>query len=98
MDVHDPVDFGTRARAAALMERGSALRSALQRIYPGISNEASAGAEGMQDAQVVCEARAAQGVAIGPYGWPQKLGMWACCPEAALRPPAPAQHLHGELE
>ena len=33
MDVHDPVDSGVRARAAAVTERGPSLRDRLQQLY-----------------------------------------------------------------
>ena len=50
---------------------------------------------GVQDAAVVCIELAGQGIAIGPYGLPQKLGIVQRNPDAVLRPPAPAKHLLG---
>ena len=94
MDVHDPLASGTRARAAAVMERGPELRARLQELFPGMPPVACNAAEGLGDALVLLHELREQGIAIGPYGLPQMVGIVPQNAEAALRPPAPASHLH----
>ena len=38
-----------------------------------------------------------QGIAIGPYGLPQRVGIIPQRATDAMRPPAPASHLHAAL-
>ena len=94
MDVHDPVDSGVRARAAAVIERGPNLRDRLQQLYPVAPAAQRRQAEGIGDADEIIERLARQGIAVGPYGLPQRLGIILRDAADALRPPAPASHLH----
>ena len=74
MDVHDPLASGMRARAAAVIERGPELRARLQELFPGMVPGASNAAEGLGDAAVLMQELRDQGIAVGPYGVPQKVG------------------------
>ena len=94
MDVHDPVASGARARAAAVVERGPDLRARLRQLYPDASADAYAVAEGISDADWLLQELRGQGIAIGPYGIPQRVGIIPQRAAEALRPPAPASHLH----
>ena len=94
MDVHDPVASGARARTAAAIERGPDLRARLRQLFPDAPPEAHAAAEGISDATQLMQQLRAQGIAIGPYGLPQRVGIIPQQAAEALRPPAPACHLH----
>ena len=93
MDLHDPVASGARARAAVI-ERGPDLRARLRTLYPDASPEAYAVAEGISDANQLLQQLREQGIAIGPDGLPQRVGIIPQQAAEALRPPAPASHLH----
>ena len=94
VDVHGRVAPGARARTAALMERGPDLRARLRQLYPDASPDAHAAAEGISDAVQLLQLMRSQGIAVGPYGLPQRVGIIPQQAAEALRPPAPAGHLH----
>ena len=65
VDLHDPVQSGVRARAAAVMERGSILRAALHGVYPGVEKAQLMQVEGVADADASTQRSASQGIASG---------------------------------
>ena len=75
MDVHDPVASGARARAAAVVERGPDLRTRLRELFPDAQPVAYNAAEGIKDAPDLLHEMREQGIAIGPYGLPQRVGI-----------------------
>ena len=65
VDLRDPVRSGVRARAAVVMERGPALRSALHEMYPGADKAQLMQAEGLADADDIIQRLASQSISIG---------------------------------
>ena len=94
MGLDDPVASGARARIAAVIERGPDLRARLRLLYPEAAPEVQGNAEGLTDAEHLMQQLRGQGIAIGPYGLPQRVGILPQHAADAPRPPAPASHLH----
>ena len=77
-----------------MIERGPVLRAAVQRLFQGFPAEVIRQAESIGDAHRLLQQLRNQGVNTGPDGLPCKLSLIEGDPDALLRPPQAARHLH----